>query len=599
MQARLFRDWRLSLLTAAALLGLVVPAGRYVEDPDLAVIIRETDPRSSTVEKLVERLGGVVVDQLELIGGFTARVPAGALVRLAGDPGVSAITPDAKLTMDVWSGAGWESAVGLLDYNPITTAGSMYNVAQIVTGAGGFWEDGFDGSGVDVALIDTGVVPVNGLTTPGKVVNGADLSFESQSERFRYLDTYGHGTHMAGIIAGRDDQVPQTISTGYWQRFVGMAPGARIVNVKVGDFQGSTDVSQVIAAIDWVVQHRYDNGMNIRVINLSYGTDGGQTYALDPLAFAVEQAWKKGIVVVVAAGNDGNSFALRNPAFDPFVIAVGATASGTTLSTNDDTVQSFSNCGNDARSVDIVAPGKSIVSLRNPGSFADLNYPSAVVAERFFLGSGTSQAAAVVSGAVALIIDQRPNITPDQVKKLLKSTAEPIPSASALCQGAGLLDLWTARVWSSPSAKASRQSADASTGTGTLEGARGSAHLEHNGVVLEGEVDILGMPWVGPTWASASAAGTSWSGGTWNGGSWSGASWSGTSWSGTSWSGTNWSGTSWSGASWSGTSWSGMSWSGGSWSGGSWSGTSWSGTSWSGTSWSGLGWGAMRGQSWD
>ena len=103
---------------------------------------------------------------------------------------------------------------------------------------------------------------------------------------------------------------------------MGIAPGSRIVNIKVADSNRATDVSQVLAAIDWVVQHRTDNGMNIRVVNLSFGTDGNQSYVLDPLAFAVEQAWRAGIVVVVAAGNDGNGFALRNPASDPYVIAV-------------------------------------------------------------------------------------------------------------------------------------------------------------------------------------------------------------------------------------------------------------------------------------
>jgi serine protease AprX len=115
----------------------------------------------------------------------------------------------------------------------------------------------------------------------GKIINGPDLSFESQSDELRYLDTYGHGTHLAGIIAGND---------GTEDGFRGVAPGARVVNVKVANYEGAVDVSQVIAAIDWVVQHRNDNGMNIRVINLAYGTDSTQSPMLDPLSFAVEQA---------------------------------------------------------------------------------------------------------------------------------------------------------------------------------------------------------------------------------------------------------------------------------------------------------------------
>jgi len=398
----------------------------------VSVIVRQVDGAGDGPAQLVSRLGGAVGKQLGIVNGFSAVLPVPAVPILAANPQVTAVTPDVTLTHNPWSDAGWNNASSLNNYQPKAYAGSMYWVAQEITGAGEYWNDGFDGTGVDVALIDTGVVPVNGLTYHGKVVNGVDLSFESQSNTFRYLDTYGHGTHMAGIIAGRDNGAT-VIQKGDEQNFLGMAPGARVVSVKVGDFQGSVDVSQVIAAIDWIVEHKSDNGMNIKVINLSFGTNGVQSYTLDPLAFAVEQAWKKGIVVVVAAGNDGNSFALRNPALDPYVLAVGASQGNKTYGANDDNVMSFSNCGTSARKVDVMAPGGSIVSLRSPGSFADVNYPEAVVAQRFFLGSGSSQAAAVVSGAVALIFDQRPNISPDQVKKLLKNTAQPINNAPGYC----------------------------------------------------------------------------------------------------------------------------------------------------------------------
>jgi serine protease AprX len=336
------------------------------------------------------------------------------------------------------------------------------------------------------------------------------------------------------------------------------------------------------------------------VLNLSFGTDSLQSHLIDPLAYAVEQAWKAGIVVVVAAGNDGNGAPLRNPALDPYVIAVGASHANTSTPVGDDAVAAFSNCTATGRSVDVLAPGKSIVSLRNPGSYADATYPQARVSDRFFLGSGTSQAAAVVSGAAALLVQQRPTATPDQIKQLLKATATPVSGAPTLCQGAGMIDVNAARRASTP--KNATQSYGWSLGNGLLEWSRGSMHLSHDGVVLQGEQDIFGKPWTPwctVTLTNTTCATTKWgTGGTWNGSTWTGAGWSGTSWSGTSWSGTSWSGTSWSGTSWSGISWSGMSWSGTSWSGTSWSGTSWSGTSWSGMSWSCAG-GHTRGQSWD
>ena len=399
----------------------------------------------------------------------------------------------------------------------------------------------------------------------GAVVNGPDLSFESQVPEAQYLDTFGHGTHLAGIINGN--------GTG----FRGIAPDARLLSVKVAASNGAADVSQVIAAIDWVVQHRTSNGLNVRVLALAFGTDGTQPYDLDPLAYATEVAWQKGIVVVVSAGNRGNTVtSLNNPAIDPYVIAVGASEPHGTYTTGDDTVAEFTNRGSASRGVDVVAPGRSLVSLRDPGSFVDQHYPEGRVGDRFFRGSGTSQSAAVVAGVAALILEDHPTYRPDDVKWLLRRTAKTLPLADAQSQGAGAIDARKAVEQTIPGGVDTTQRWARSTGTGSLDAARGTYKLTQDGVVLEGEQDIFGTPWDGVSWSGVSWSGVSWSGGTWNGVSWSGVSWSGVSWSGVSWSGVSWSGVSWSGVSWSGGSWNGVSWSGVSWSGVSWSGVSWS-----------------------
>jgi len=168
-----------------------------------------------------------------------------------------------------------------------------------------------------VALIDSGVTPVKGLGDSAGVVNGPDLSFESQADNLRYLDTFGHGTHMAGIITGRDPEVEdgKEKDPGH---FVGVAPDAKLVNVKVASADGAADVSQVIAGIAWVVTPRNDPGLHIRVLNLPFGTDSVQDVQLDPLSHAVEAAWRNGIVVVVAVGNNGASASrLSMPAVNP------------------------------------------------------------------------------------------------------------------------------------------------------------------------------------------------------------------------------------------------------------------------------------------
>ena len=576
--------WRLYALAAfvVALVaaGLAPATATASENATVDVIVREKAPDTDEAEDLVGALSGTVGDHLAIIGGFVATVPADALATLAADPAVTEVTPNSDLTL---LGAGWEDATKL-KFNPSTYAGTVNRVADSVLQAPAFWSDGYTGESVDVALIDSGVVPVDGLTYPGKVINGPDLSFESQSNIFRHLDTSGHGTHMAGIIAGRDNGAA---ISGTSNDFLGVAPGARIVSVKVAGHDGATDVSQVIAAIDWVVQHRNDNGMNIRVLNLSFGTDSTQSYVLDPLAFAVEQAWKAGIVVVVAAGNDGNASALRNPATNPFVIAVGAANHGTTRSKVNDVLE-FTNCGTANRHVDVVVPGESITGLRAPGTRADDENPQSVVAGRYMLGSGTSQATAFVAGAAALIVDAAPEATPDQVKELLMTNSADgrFRGEGERCLGAGLPNLeWALHEITHDGLPTAVQTHTPSTGLGSLEAARGSDHIEDGGVVLEGEQDIFGNAWDGAAWSAAAAAGASWSGGQWNGVDWSGLSWSGLSWSGLSWSGLSWSGLSWSGLSWSSKFWSGLSWSGLSWSGLSWSGLSWSGEAWLGLSW--------------
>jgi len=479
-------------------------------------------------------------------------------------------------------------------YDPETDPTSMASITAD-TGATLWWDAGYTGRGVDIALIDTGVSPVEGLAASGQIIYGPDLSLESQQPDLTNLDTNGHGTFMAGLIAGRDPAMAAPYSSASASLYRGMAPDARIVSLKVAVADGGTDVSQVIAAVDWVVQHRNDNGLNIRVINLSYGTNSLQPSTVDPLSFAVEQAWKAGIVVVAAAGNTGYQIGagapgLADPAYNRFVIAVGGFDTMGTADVLDDHMGSYSAsggaCGLPCKPPDFSAAGSHLQGLRVPNGYVDMKYPGGLLGSRYLRGSGTSEATAIASGSIALLLQKYPELRPNQVKTFIKewglrpTTANEWTRKSA---GAGEINL-TAMAAAVP-LSCCRQFWPAGTGTGTLEAARGTDHLSIDGVLLSGEQDIFGQVFDSAAMAGLEAQGNSWSGGTWNGNSWSGNSWSGSSWSGNSWSGSSWSGNSWSGSSWSGNSWSGSSWSGNSWSGNSWSGSSWSGNSWSGGPW--------------
>ena len=403
-------------------------------------------------------------------------------------------------------------------------------------------DGGHDGSGIDIALIDSGVAPVDGLDG-SHVLHGPDLSFEGASPEVAYLDTYGHGTHMAGIIAGR--------RSGH----EGLASGSRIVSLKVAGHDGITTIPQVVAAIDWVIDHRNTDGLNIRVLNLSLGSDGVTDHRGDVLSAAVERAWDAGIVVVVAAGNRGGIPGhIDSPAIDPYVIAVGAGDNTNGKDEEDQPPTAFTSQGDGVRNPDLMAPGASIASYRVPGSTIDTLVPTARYGTDLFRGSGSSQAAAVTAASAARLLGAYPSMTPDEVKETLVETTEHDLGYGSHIVGSGMID--TEDAWQYPHYGAD-QNHPTAAGAGT-------------GIVT-------------PT-------GSTWSGGTWSGSTWSGSTWSGSTWSGGTWSGATWSGSTWSGATWSGSTWSGSTWSGSTWSGSTWSGSTWSGSTWSGSTWSGNGW---------
>ncbi len=337
----------------------------------------------------------------------------------------------------------------------------------------------------------------------------------------------------------------------------------------------------MVAALDWVAEHRNDNGMNVRVVNLSFGTDGPAAVPARPArrrsartrGARVWWSWCPG----ATSGRDSGG--LTNPAIDPYVIAVGASDPHYKVSgwTKNPRVADFSSRGTAERHVDLLAPGTSVVGLRQPGSFVDTHHPEGRVvgdvSGRLFRGSGTSQAAAVVSGAAALLLQAYPQLTPDQVKAALVSTATEVKLADPVDAGAGQVDVEAAleTVKKAMTSKAphltevlsARQTFPVATGLGSLELARGGSHLVDSatGDVLAGEVDVQGQPWSAGTWARESAAGTTWSGGTWNRARWSGDGWTSKGWSRARSSDASWERARWSDASWKRARWSGGAWS--------------------------------------
>jgi serine protease AprX len=339
---RTLRVWLVALLSTlvAGLAAAPVGAAPSLQD----ALIVPAPGKSAEARALVCHLGGTAGKRIPVVRGFAARVPAGALARLRSSSSVAVASPDVPLTVS--STDAEDKAVA-----------SMQTV-RAAAGLDGLRNAGVDGAGVGVALIDSGTLTEDGFDD-GQVRVGPDFSTEGGGD-LRGVDGFGHGTHLAGVIAG---------DRGDWE---GVAPGAHVVSVKVANSAGETSLLRVLAGLEWVRRAHKKSDLGLRVVNLSLGVDAADVgYVRDPLAHAAERLWRAGLVVVAAAGNDGvASGTLDVPAADPYLIAVGALDTKRTLDTSDDTVADFSSRGTD-RAPDVVAPGAGVVSLRAPGSKLD------------------------------------------------------------------------------------------------------------------------------------------------------------------------------------------------------------------------------------
>ncbi|HWG94849.1 MAG TPA: S8 family serine peptidase, partial [Mycobacteriales bacterium] len=283
-------------------------------------------------------------------------------------------------------------------------------------------------------------------------------------------------------------------------------------------------------------------------------------------SYAVQRLWSRGIVVVVAAGNSGpNAGTVTKPGDDPVVLTVGAYDDKGDTNPGNDQLPKWSSQGPTAQGVakpDLVAPGRTLVLPRAAGSTVEVNNPKALVAPTYIKGSGTSQAAAVVSGAAALLLSARPSLTPDQVKAVLRGTASPIPNVPATAQGRGRLQVGAALTADAATAPVQPLPA---LGTGTLEGSRGEMErvvVQCDGaqVLLDTERTTWCAPWDGAAWRS-----DDWSGAAWRSEGWSGAAWRTDTWSGAAWRSGEWTGAAWRTGSWTGAAWRTDSWTGAAW----------------------------------
>lgn len=425
---------------------------------------------------------------------------------------------------------------------PPMPPGPPSSVFPRVVRADKVWANAITGNGVTVAVLDSGVVADLDLMGPtNRLLASVNFADPRPSD-----DPGGHGTHVAGLIAGNGAR-----SDG---EFSGIAPQANIVDVRVLGTNGSGRVSSVVRGIEWALANR--DQYNIRIINLSFGAPAPLSYRADPFSAAVEIAWRRGLVVVAAAGNGGPvGNTVVTPGIDPYVITVGATDDRGSLDREDDVFAWFSAWGRNSGSTakpDLVAPGRRLVSIRVPGSTLDTLYPDRVVAAdngaTYFCLTGTSQATALVSGAAALLLQDQPNLSPDQVKALLTGNTQPfgvsgqtgLPDPSA--DGSGMLDARAAD-------RAAQRILFLPSANGGLRPTDGFARALYP--------VLYGSPL---RWKNPFLGGILWNLLTWNTLVWNSVAWDNFAWDSVAWDSVAWDSVAWDSVAWDSVAWDSVAW---------------------------------------
>jgi len=594
------RSWQISrrLLVAGAAAALAVPllTGSPANSaPQTQHLLSVLGDDLTTVATEVVESGGEVLQTFEVADALLVKLPVGVL-----PPTGAVAVPDSAMKFQSTDTAG--------DAAPVNT----YRDTLGVPG-------GKDGSGVTVALVDTGVADTDELNVTHVNVSGGEQG-----------DGLGHGTFLAGLVAGSG------ASSG--GAYKGVAPGAKVLDVQVAMPDGSTSMSRVLAGLQAVADANQADP-SVKVVNLALNSGSPLPPWIDPLTRGLETLWSKGMTVVVAAGNDGPD-EISSPASDPTLLATGSVDENKTAGRGDDTLADFSSYGKAFGFMrpDVSAPGVSLVSLRAPGSAADVENPGSVVLDKYFKGTGTSMSAAVASGAAAVLVAERPGLSPNDVKRLFMGTA--YSGNLAKGAGAGGVDLGKALntsvadlpalAFDPVSTEYGPNEDDAATWAAFGE-AWAAGDLK---AVVDAWVQLSPKTrkWAANAWSLAvlgrsltmsddNFEGRRWSGRRWSTEAWNGRRWSLDKWVGRRWSDIDWGSAEWAPATWDKMDWAGRRWSSEDWlafawttrnislSGGDswkvdgddwdfdgrrWSGRRWSTTDWAGRRWSDEAWAGRR-----
>ena len=451
---------------------------------------------------------------LAIVGGASGTLRGSDVIALAKDARVDRAVRNDSLAME-WSGtdaAATAAQPGILEVNAPAAWSAL----------------GVSGKGVGVAVIDSGVADHPDLA--GRIIARVDLTGEQSNG-----DPGGHGTHVAGLIAGDG-----SASGGMW---TGTAPQADIVSVRVIDATGHARLSTIFAGMQWVLRNR--TTYHIKVVNMSFGGTALSGYQSDLLASAAEMLYFAGLTVVVSAGNAGSAAStITTPGTDPFVLTVGAADDNGTPVLADDNVAIWSSRGPTAfdgiAKPDLIAPGRKMIGLRSAGSTLDLAYPDRRVLApgatdaQYFSMSGTSMAAPVVAGVAALYLERNPGAQPLAVKQQLTGTAAALPLVSRADQGAGIVDALAALTAPQVHGAYTRYPASTAFAQTVFQKLYGQPIVWRD-PAFNGGVDSRGIPWGDVTWEDITWDDITWEDITWEAFNWLDITWADVTWEDITW----------------------------------------------------------------
>jgi serine protease AprX len=543
------------IITSAAVPAAASPATAQARHDWREVVV--TGPAGAA--QAVESVGGQVLADLPVAGGVAARLPGDARL----DPRW-VVAPQRELRV--------AEAPANAEAMASTTLRDTLNLPA----------GGSGGAGVTVAVVDTGIADVPDLA--GRVTERLDFTGSGDG------DGYGHGTFMAGLIAGSG-----AASGGAYR---GVAPAASLIDVKVADAAGSTDLITVLRGLQWVSDH----SRQVQVLNLSLSSGSTLPYQVDPLNQALRSLWHRGVTVIVPSGNEGpHDGTVTAPGNDPLLLTVGGLDDNGTADRSDDVIGVWSGRGpttqGDAKP-DLVAPGGHVVSLRSPGSVVDTTAPHARVGDQYFKGSGTSMATAVASGIAAVTLAEEPKLGPDSIKSLFTGTTY---AASGLSRAAGggsggldaarILDEasdWRKKpadqVQNQDMATLARDAHDWSAFEIALlngDGAKAAASWS--------KLSPASREWAARAWAQLDPTARAWAARAWAARAWAGAGeeWAARAWAARAWAARAWASDQWAARSWADADWAARAWAARAWAGADpdWAARAWASDRWSARSW--------------